>query len=181
MSSWIQHIKDFARQKGVSYACALSDPQCSISYQAKKLSNIRQKDFLASERKRIEIRQNRRKNLNQLKETTGMMKEDVNVAGRPRANTRLTEETYQERMAGGSKPNVVITGETKVIRRPKKKVVAEVPVASSQPAEVEPKKKAGRKSKYATEEEKKKAKREQTLASNKRRYYEKKMETDLKL
>lgn len=189
MSKWIDFIREYARQKGITYSCALSDPNCSIAYQAQKLTDIRQKDYLASERKRIEIRQNRRRNLNELKDTMtkkkekseniSMQAEDVNVSGRPRANTRLTEETYQEKIAP---KKVVITGEKRVGKRPKKEVMAEAPPSSNQPAVVEPvAKKAGRKSKYATEEEKKKAKREQTLVSNKRRYYEKKIEKDTKL
>lgn len=41
MSAWVTHIKEFAREKGISYGCALSDPNCSITYQAKKLAAMR--------------------------------------------------------------------------------------------------------------------------------------------
>jgi len=152
MSKWIQHIKDFAREKGITYGCALSDPACSASYRAGKVRDERIRQSNKSREQLIKEGQEIIKNkiakrgvVKQLKETMGMQAEDINVSGRPRANTRLTEETYQEMMAK---------------KQPKAK---------------------GRKTKYATEEERKKAKREQTLASNKRRYYEKKMETDLKL
>lgn len=33
---WVQHIKDFAMKKKVSYACALGDPKCKASYYAGK-------------------------------------------------------------------------------------------------------------------------------------------------
>jgi hypothetical protein len=34
-SAWIQHIKDFAKEKNLSYGCALSDPECSRTYRLK--------------------------------------------------------------------------------------------------------------------------------------------------
>ena len=35
-SAWVEHIKEFAKRKGLTYGCALSDPECSKEYQAKK-------------------------------------------------------------------------------------------------------------------------------------------------
>jgi hypothetical protein len=35
MTAWINHVKDFAKSKGVSYRSALKDPQCSASYKGK--------------------------------------------------------------------------------------------------------------------------------------------------
>ncbi len=29
---WVEHVKQFSRQKGVSYGCAVSDPECKASY-----------------------------------------------------------------------------------------------------------------------------------------------------
>jgi len=37
-NAWIQHIKDFAKKKGLTYCGALSDPECSRSYHKKKTS-----------------------------------------------------------------------------------------------------------------------------------------------
>ena len=34
-SAWIEHIKEFAKQKNLSYGCALSDPECSRTYRLK--------------------------------------------------------------------------------------------------------------------------------------------------
>jgi hypothetical protein len=165
MSEWIQHIRRYANDRGITYGCALSDPNCSITYQAKKLTDIRRKDLMELGRKVIKSRIDKNTYVKQLKETTGMMKEDVNVA---------------------KKPKIVITGEKKTIKRPKKKIliieedeVVVRPRANTLPteetlAERAKKSRKPRTPKYATEEERKKAKLEQTLASNKRRYEEKK-------
>jgi len=34
-NNWTEHVKRFARETGKSYGCALSDPQCSLSYKQK--------------------------------------------------------------------------------------------------------------------------------------------------
>jgi hypothetical protein len=36
MTAWINHVKEFAKSKGVSYRVALKDPQCSASYKSGK-------------------------------------------------------------------------------------------------------------------------------------------------
>lgn len=163
MSAWIQHIREFAKSKNLTYGCALSDPDCSITYQAKKLSNLKKKESNSANKTALNAKLNNKFVQNQLKETLGMMKEDVNVAKK-------------------KKPKIVISGD----KRPKKKmlIIEEEeeprPRANTLPTEetlAERAKKARkpRTPKYATEEERKKAKLEQTLASNKRRYEEKKM------
>ena len=35
-NTWINHIKSYAKQHGLSYACALTDPNCSKSYKEKQ-------------------------------------------------------------------------------------------------------------------------------------------------
>lgn len=35
-NAWIEHIKQFAKRKGLTYGCSLSDPQCKAEYYAKK-------------------------------------------------------------------------------------------------------------------------------------------------
>ena len=32
VNRWVEHVKEFSRQKGVSYGCAVSDPECKSSY-----------------------------------------------------------------------------------------------------------------------------------------------------
>lgn len=36
MTAWTDHVKEFARQHNTTYGCALSMPDCSASYRAKK-------------------------------------------------------------------------------------------------------------------------------------------------
>lgn len=36
MTAWINHVKEFAKNKGISYSCALSDPNCSASYKKRE-------------------------------------------------------------------------------------------------------------------------------------------------
>ena len=38
-SDWINHIKKFASENNLSYACALSNPKCSETYKQKKQNN----------------------------------------------------------------------------------------------------------------------------------------------
>jgi hypothetical protein len=35
-NAWIEHIKQFAKRKGLTYGCSLSDPECKAEYYAKK-------------------------------------------------------------------------------------------------------------------------------------------------
>ena len=32
MNPWVEHIKQFSKQKGIPYGCAVSDPACKASY-----------------------------------------------------------------------------------------------------------------------------------------------------
>lgn len=36
MSAWVDYVKKFAAEKGISYGCALSDPACKEGYRASK-------------------------------------------------------------------------------------------------------------------------------------------------
>ena len=36
-SSWIEHVKMFAKKHNMKYGDALSDPRCSATYKAKKM------------------------------------------------------------------------------------------------------------------------------------------------
>jgi hypothetical protein len=31
-NNWVSHVRKFASEKGLSYGCALSDPECKRSY-----------------------------------------------------------------------------------------------------------------------------------------------------
>ena len=36
MNPWVEHVKNFASQNGISYGCALSTPECREEYQQNK-------------------------------------------------------------------------------------------------------------------------------------------------
>ena len=129
MSAWVQHIRDFAKSKGITYACALSDPNCSITYQASKLSNIRKNDEarkLELGRKVIQSRLDKNAYVKQLKEKTGLMKEDVNVAEKKAPKKPKIVITGEKKIIKipkvPKKPKIVITGEKITIKRPKNKI-----------------------------------------------------------
>jgi len=44
MTAWTEHIKDFAKRKGLTYGCALSDPECSKEYKAKRPPKLNKKE-----------------------------------------------------------------------------------------------------------------------------------------
>lgn len=35
-NAWVEHVKEFARIKGIPYGCAISDPECKKSYDKPK-------------------------------------------------------------------------------------------------------------------------------------------------
>ena len=37
MTVWTDHVKSFAKKNGLSYGCALNNPECSASYKSKKI------------------------------------------------------------------------------------------------------------------------------------------------
>ena len=59
MTAWIEHIKDFAKRNGITYGCALSNPDCSAEYHAKRPPKLNKKEK---------------------KELGGMKAQDINVA-----------------------------------------------------------------------------------------------------
>ena len=36
VNSWVEHVKDFARRKGLAYGCAISHPDCAKEYRSNK-------------------------------------------------------------------------------------------------------------------------------------------------
>ena len=39
MTAWINHVREYAQEKGIKYSAALKDPECSASYKNKKTSS----------------------------------------------------------------------------------------------------------------------------------------------
>ena len=44
VNAWVQHVRRFAKENGLSYACALSTAECKASYQSSKVQKINPKD-----------------------------------------------------------------------------------------------------------------------------------------
>ena len=155
MSTWVNHIREFAKSKGITYGCALSDPECSISYQAKKLSDIRKKASNTANKQALNSKLNKRFVVNQLKETLSMQAQDYDAP---------VDKTL---MASKKNKKMVQRQLVESLGMRAQDFDAPVSLVNKKPRKARP-------PKYATEEEKKNAKRKQTLESNKRRYHEKK-------
>lgn len=153
-NNWINWVKSYAQQHNLSYACALSQPDCKNSYKAKY--GVAKKVPQKVERERmgledINIRPPpRRKPAQHSKEAFKMAGEDI--------SSRLMRENIPYRPTKIQIPRISIP-------RPRPVVQAPVPV----PVPVQVPVKKGRKPKYATDEERATAKRQQTLASNLRK------------
>jgi len=64
-NSWVEHVRKFASKNGISYGCAVSDPECKASYHKQKARNAK-------------------KTRTPAQEMEGMGGEDVNVAEKPK-------------------------------------------------------------------------------------------------
>lgn len=85
MTAWTEHIKDFAKRKGMTYGCALSDPECKAEYHAKRPPKLNKKEK---------------------KEVAGMEAQDINVA--QKENIQMTIE---EKKKGRGRPKKYETDE----------------------------------------------------------------------
>jgi hypothetical protein len=154
-NNWITFVKSYAQQHHISYACALSQPECKDAYRAKhgvskKVPQKVERERMGLEDINIKPPPPRRKPAQHSKEAFKMATEDI--------HSRLMRENVPY-------PPVKI----KIPRISKKQPVVhyediypeEAPIHHA-PAPA----KRGRKPKYATAEEKAIAKRQQTLASN---------------
>jgi hypothetical protein len=70
MTAWTEHIKDFAKRKGMTYGCALSDPECSKEYKDKRPPKLNKKEK---------------------KEVSGMEAQDTNVAQKENIQMVISE------------------------------------------------------------------------------------------
>ena len=73
VSAWVEHIKNFARRKNMTYGCALSDPDCKAEYHAKRPPKLNKKEK---------------------KEVAGMEAEDINILSIPVKKTRGRPKKY---------------------------------------------------------------------------------------
>jgi len=144
-NAWVEHIKRFAREKGMTYGCALSDPECKATYKKppKPLTQKKERESMGVEdasAKAIVAEEKAKKSAHKARTTT--MKAKV--------NKKQVEKQLVETMG--------MKGEDKdALGTPSQSV--------PEPA----KKKGGRPKKYATAEEAREAKRLMTKESDKRR------------
>lgn len=76
MTAWTEHIKDFAKRKGITYGCALSDADCKAEYHAKRPPKLNKKEK---------------------KEVSGMEAEDINVAKKDNIQMVISEKKMRGR------------------------------------------------------------------------------------
>lgn len=155
-NNWINWVKSYAQQNGLSYACALSQPACKDGYRAK--FGVSKKVPQKVERERMGLEDiatpkpppPRRKPTQHSKEAFKMAGEDI--------SSRLMRENIPYRPTKIQIPR--ISAKRPVVHYediyPDEAPIAAPPAAA----------KKGRKTKYATDEERAIAKRQQTLASN---------------
>jgi hypothetical protein len=70
-NAWVEHVRKFASKNGISYGCAVSDPECKASYHKQKARNAK-------------------KTRTPAQETEGMGAEDVNVAEKPKPKAKAS-------------------------------------------------------------------------------------------
>ena len=136
-NKWVEWVRSYANRNGLSYACALSQPECKDSYRAK--FGVAKKVPQKMERERMGL-------------------EDINIKPPPRRKPaqhskeafKMTAEDIRSRLMRENIP-----------RQPLYNPHYDEPEPAPAPAP-----KRGRKPKYATDAERADAKRKQTLASN---------------
>jgi hypothetical protein len=147
MNSWVSFVKEFSKKNNLSYGCAITNADCKSEYYKKKdftKNKLKQhKENIVSMNSKL----NKKIVETQLKETSGMQGEDINVNPPPVKTMRL---------------------------KVKKKKMIILPEPTPEVVEEVKKKGRGRPVKYSTIEEKKAMKLKQTLASNKKKREEKK-------
>jgi hypothetical protein len=76
MSRWVDFVKEFAKRKGLSYGCALSDPDCSQEYRYK----YKEGKLSADQRKAIKSKEPKepRTRMSDFYEITGVVEEEEN-------------------------------------------------------------------------------------------------------
>jgi chemotaxis protein histidine kinase CheA len=191
-NAWIEHIKRFAREKGLSYSCALTDPECKATYkkpprpltQKKERESMGAEDasakaIVAEEKARAEAKDTARKSAHKARTTS--MKARVN---KKQVEKQLVEtmgmkgedkDAPAEEKLTSNKKSKVSAEDTKKLRVLKKSMLpSKAPEPPSrEPAQSDPvppaKKKGGRPKKYATAEEAKEAKKQMTKESDNRR------------
>jgi len=189
-NAWVEHIRRFAKEKGLSYSCALTDPECKATYKKppKPLTQKKERESMGAEdasAKAIvaeeKAKDKARKSAHKARTTT--MKSKVN---KKQVEKQLVEtmgmkgedkDAPAEEKLTSNKKSKVSAEDTKKLRALKKSMLPSKapPPPSREPAQSDPvpeppaKKKGGRPKKYATAEEAKEAKKQMTKESDMRR------------
>ena len=154
---WTDHVSEFARQRGISYMCAMSDPDCSLEYQYKKSKSKPEKKSRAKKgAKREEA---------PAKDIGELYPEIENVEG-------STGEELREKLgkkAKKSKDKAVGMTAEDIISNLVSRVESAASSAPAASAVPQARSNAGRPKKYASVEEAKKAKSQKTMEAAKRR------------
>lgn len=160
MTLWTDHIREFAKTHNISYACAMTEPNCKASYQAKRPQKLNKKEKKENESMGAEEPTGE---ANKVLHKKAEHKKRV-VAVKAKLNKKLTEKELKDKYPAFAE-NKQMGAEDKDIPAPPSRVPTSAKAT---------KKKVGRPKKYATEAEAKEAKKIKTIESNKRRALEKK-------
>jgi hypothetical protein len=148
-NAWVEHIRRFAKEKGMTYGCALTDPECKATYKKppKPLTQKKERENMGAEdasAKAIVAEEKAKKSAHKAR-TTSM---------KAKVNKKQVEKQLVE--------TVGMKGEDRDAPAPPSRTPTQ---SVPEPA----KKKGGRPKKYSTAEEAKLAKKLMTEESNKRR------------
>jgi hypothetical protein len=188
MNQWVTFVKDYAKKHNLSYGCAISKPECKSDYQ--KMKNNKKIESNPNHIENIKVKSYKKNVGNQLKETVGMMNNDVNLNVLKKLddikthNVEMINKRKEKRKVNKQLKETVgmMSNDVNVNEKPKmmklrvkkkKMVIPPEPIAE-EIKEVTTKKPRGRPVKYHSIEEKKAMKLKQTLASNKKKRQERK-------
>ena len=152
MTAWTDFVRDFAKRNNLTYGCALSDPNCSAEYKAKKPT------------KGAKTKKEKNENESMGAEDTLAEQKAKRKAHKDRT-TSLKAKVNKKQVEKQLVESVGMLGEDKDAPAPPSRAVSQSDPTTTAPA----KKKAGRPKKYATAEEAKEAKKVKTIESNNRR------------
>jgi hypothetical protein len=155
-NAWVEHIRKYAKDNNMTYACALTDANCKGSYKKapKPLTQKKERELMGAEEPTGKANKKSRHKEKVVALKSKMLKTQA-IQGIPDKANQIIETA---KMGAEDKPaeeNIKMT--------------------------ITEKKKRGRPAKYATAEEAKKAKTAKTIESNKRKAEEKKKAKEAKV
>jgi hypothetical protein len=190
-NAWVEHIRKYAKDNNMTYACALTDPNCKGSYKKapKPLTQKKERELMGAEEATtkaiIKKKKDHKEKVVALK--SKMLKTQA-IKGVPDKANEILETA---KMGAEDKPaeeNIKMTisekkpkGRPRAYTLPTEETLERERAGMSAEDKKAPAKKRGRPAKYATAEEAKKAKTAKTIESNKRKAEEKKKAKEAKV